>query len=239
MRTTPEVFYFTQFSIRHDRCSHKVGTDSVLLGAWMNCANAGLALDIGCGSGLLSLMIAQQCEGLIDGVEIDKECSVQATKNAARSKWKSRIHIHNQSIQDFNPGKKYDLIVTNPPYFINALHPPDLRRQASRHTELLPPDDLIASALLLLAARGKFNLVLPPAEAHRFIEIAKVSQLHCSRKWTFRSRGSKPVERYLLEMQFRETEVEYGEIILYEKADTWTEDYRLLVQPFYQMCQKV
>jgi tRNA1Val (adenine37-N6)-methyltransferase len=234
MRTTPEVFYFKQFSIRHDRCSHKVGTDSVLLGAWLNCTQASTALDIGCGSGLLSLMVAQRCNAAIDGVEIDTICSTQAVENVCQSKWKNRIHIYNQSIQEFDTGKKYDLIVTNPPYFVDSLHPPDLQRQVTRHTKRLSFDDLISAVHLHLAKRGKFNLVLPPVEANLFLELAKAGSLYCSRNWSFRSRDDKPVERYLLEMQFQENDAEHGNITLYEKDNTWSENYRALVQPFYQ-----
>ena len=126
----------------HDQCAHKVGTDSVLLGSWVDCANAQRVLDIGSGSGVISLMIAQRSRAHIDGVEIDTAAASQSKQNVRHSPWSDRIFIHEQRIQDFKPLQPYDLIVTNPPYFLNSLREPDASRTLSRHTDSLSLDTL-------------------------------------------------------------------------------------------------
>ena len=125
-----DYFKFKQFTIHQDKCAMKVGTDGVLLGAWAECANAKGILDIGTGTGLIALMIAQRSNAKIDAVEIDETASKQAKENIKKSLWNDRIEILNISFQDFSKStnEKYDLIVSNPPYFQNSLYAPDEKR---------------------------------------------------------------------------------------------------------------
>lgn len=159
-------FHFKQFTISQQGSSHKVGTDGVLLGAWVNIENTNSILDIGTGTGLISLMLAQRTSGkvIIDALEIQHEDAAQAKKNVEKSLWKTIINIHEVAAQNYLSGKKYDLIVSNPPYFINSWLPPDARRTMVRHTEHLSFQDLINSVIALMGPDGRFAVVLPYTE---------------------------------------------------------------------------
>jgi tRNA1Val (adenine37-N6)-methyltransferase len=230
-----EVFQFKKFSVRHDRCTMKVGTDAVLLAAWVNVKDATYLLDIGTGSGVIALMLAQRTTPAvtIDAVEISEQDARQADENRQASPWPNKIRIHHQSIQQFNSPEKYDLIVTNPPFFIDSLKPPDAKRGAARHTVTLSHEDLINAVERLLLNDGKFNIILPAAEGARFIEKAIRGSLFCTRHYSFRSKKEKPVERWLMEFSRQLTACEHGEIILYDKSNEWSEDYRKITGDFY------
>lgn len=231
------VFHFKQFSVKHDQCTMKVGTDAVLLGSWVRTNNAQEALDIGTGCGVIALMIAQRTSDTthIDGIEIQAQDSEQARDNVSNSPWRERVSIHHVSAQKFRPQKKYDLVVSNPPYFINSLEPPEKKRHHVRHAVALSYTDLLDTVERLLSNEGKFNVILPYAEGIHFIELASRKQLSCSRQYAFRSRKEKPVERWLLEFSYQEREKEEGEIVLYRNKDSWSDEYIELTKDFYLM----
>lgn len=155
-------FRFKQFTIRQDRCAMKVGTDSVLLGAWTDCMSASRVLDIGCGTALLSIMIAQRNPlAIIDAVEIDHSAASQATDNVASSPFSSRIHVTNSDIFSFKPSRTYDLIICNPPYFTTSLHSPDSTRTFARHNDSMPLSELSAYISSNLSSQGIFSVILP------------------------------------------------------------------------------
>lgn len=140
-------FNFKQFSVQQDLCSMKVGTDGVLLGAWTNTDNASRILDIGTGTGLISLMLAQRSKATIFAVDAEENACNQATINFDASPWKERLCIVHSKIQDYQPGEKFDLIVSNPPYFTGYYSSDDLSRDIARSADvLLPFEDLIAAA---------------------------------------------------------------------------------------------
>lgn len=228
-------FHFKQFSIRHERSTMKVGTDGVLLGAWTNIEHAVHLLDIGAGSGLIALMLAQRTskEALIDAVEIEDQDAQQAEENVAQSPWPEKIRIHKMAIQDFSSHKQYDVIVSNPPYFSNSHEPPDKRRHQTRHTVLLSFTDLLVSVQRLLKPDGRFNVVLPYTEGLHFITLASNYGLHCSRQWSFRTRAEKPIERWLLEFTTHDTLSETGAVLLYKEKDEWSDSYKALTKDFY------
>jgi tRNA1Val (adenine37-N6)-methyltransferase len=213
----------------------KVGTDAVLLGAWININQANRILDIGTGSGVISLMIAQrsQAQVHIDAVEIEHHDAEQAKENISNSPWPNRISIYESPIQNFSSETKYDLIVSNPPYFNNSFQPPDQNRLRTRHTITLDFDELLKSVIRLLKKEGTFNVILPYNEGLEFIGLAKQHTLFCSRQWSFRSRKEKPIERLLLEFKFQPSDQEESEIVHYEKDDTWTNTYKSLTKDFY------
>src|SRR6187551_2766436 len=144
----------------------KVGTDAVLLGAWTNVNDVNRILDIGAGSGVIALMLAQRSGNLvhIDAVEIEKEDAMQARENIQRSPWPECISVHEIPIQKFSPEIKYDLIVSNPPYFNNSFQPPDKKRLHTRHTISLDFTELLSSVARLLQPGGRFNVILPFTE---------------------------------------------------------------------------
>lgn len=230
-----DYFHFKKFSVRHDRSGMKVGTDGALLGAWTDVRKATQILDIGTGTGLIALMLAQRASEsvTIDAVEIDDQAYADAQENIAASPWHDRIHLHHKAIQDFHPNTKFDLIVTNPPYFQKSYKPPTAQREAARHTERLTFDEIIGIAEKLLVLNGKLNLILPFTEGSQFIELAEHKGLHCTRKWIFRTRANKPVERFLLEFSWEKKESDEGEILLYSSGEEWSDEYQELMHEFY------
>ena len=130
-------FTFKQFHVQHDRCAMKVGTDGVLLGCWTDVPAAGSVLDIGTGSGLIALMIAQRTNAQIDAIDIASDAYEQACINFAQSPWNERLKAYIASIQEWQHEALYDLIISNPPYFNNSLKNPDKGRELARHTDSL------------------------------------------------------------------------------------------------------
>ncbi|MCP4520438.1 MAG: methyltransferase [Cytophagales bacterium] len=229
-------FRFKQFEIYHDQCAMKVGTDGVLLGAWANHNEANKILDIGTGTGLIAIMLGQRCKTaqLIEGVEIDSDAYHQALENVENSPWKEKIKIHHSKIQEFAPNHKYDLIVSNPPFFLAGTQAKTQQRHQARHTQTLSFDDLLKSVKKLLAEEGKFSVVLPYQEGLSFIEKAKTHQLFCTRKTAVRSKHDKPLERLLLQFENKFINLEENELVIqYEQRNDYTEDYIALTQDFY------
>jgi tRNA1Val (adenine37-N6)-methyltransferase len=228
-------FHFKQFSVRHDRCSMKVGTDAVLLGAWVDVRDIKSVLEVGAGSGIISLMIAQRTSPVvkIDAVEIERGAAEQAVENILQSPWPSRIVVHPVAIQDFFPPEQYDMIICNPPFFNNSLKPPDKGRLQVRHTTSLTFEDLVSAAVRLLKSSGKLSVILPEQEGILFSEIALSSQLYNTRKHSFRTRSEKPIERWLLEFSKHKSDLEDGKILLYKGGLEWSELYKNLTKDFY------
>lgn len=173
-------FQFKQFTVWHDRCAMKVGTDGVLLGAWVDVQNVHTVLDIGTGSGLVALMLAQRCakDTRIIGVEIDPEAAAQAKENVERSPWPQQIDIVQADFRHHTFDSSFDLIVSNPPYFHEALACPNAQRRLARHTDTLTYDELLVGATALLSPRGRLCLILP-SEASALVEQkAQTQGLH-------------------------------------------------------------
>ena len=173
-----DYFSFKQFTIHQDRCAMKVGTDGVLLGVLAPTIDSGRILDIGTGTGLVGIMLSQRCpQAMVTGVELDANAAKQAEENATSTGWK--IKIINKSIQDFSfqCEEKFDLIVSNPPYFINSLKAPEKNRNTARHTDELSFEELIESAEKLLSEEGKFSVIIPYSEEENFIGIANKRNL--------------------------------------------------------------
>lgn len=230
-----DYFHFKKFSVRHDRSGMKVGTDGALLGAWTDVRQATQILDIGTGTGVIALMLAQRASEsvTIDAVEIDDQAYADAQENIAASPWHDRIHLHHMAIQKFNPSTKFDLLVTNPPYFQKSYKPPTAQRETARHTEQLTFDEILNTTEKLLTPSGRLNLILPYTEGLQFITLADHKGLHCTRKWIFRTRGNKPVERLLLEFRWIKKNPDEGEILLYSSGEEWSAGYKELMREFY------
>lgn len=230
-------FHFKKFSVAHGSSTMKVGTDAVLLGAWACIGEARKMLDIGTGSGVIALMLAQRSsdQAQIDAVEIEGSDAVQAEENFQRSPWPHKIHTHHSSIQDFYPHKKYDVIVSNPPYFSNSQSPPLQKRYHARHTIKLNHNDLTTAVERLLEDDGRFNIVLPFEEGKQFLALAENRMLYCSRRFGFKTRSDKKIERWLLEFKKHPGPVETGEILLYRQTDGegWDDAYMNLTKDFY------
>lgn len=228
-------FQFNRFVVYDSQCAMKVGTDGVLLGAWCHATHANRLLDIGTGCGVIALMLAQKtgAHSHIDGVEMDPACAAQAQQNVSRSPWPDKVKIWPLPIQDFRPTGAYDLIVSNPPFFVNSLLPPDHRRGISRHAGELSFHDLLAAVSTILAPHGSFDVIVPADSAHAFADLAGHFHLYCRRSCSFRSRPHKKVERVLMSFTRLPGEIIKEELVLYANGDTWSDAYHALTKDFY------
>lgn len=233
-RKTKDIFRFKQFSVKHDRCAHKVGTDGVLLGAWADVSHAHRILDVGTGSGVIALMMAQRSSSQthIDAIDISVEDCWQARENIAESPWPHKISVEHRALQLYQ-SDPYDLIVSNPPFFIDSAKPPAEERTRARHTESLPPEELLTHARRLLSPKGKLCIILPVTEGQSLISLAESFGYHCTRLCEFRARDTKPVERLLFQLQLNDQEIKKESLILYEYDEAWTTDYKNLTRDFY------
>jgi len=231
------TFAFKQFTIRQDRCAMKVGTDAVLLGAWVKTYGVRHALDIGTGTGVIALMLAQKSGAEIDAIDIDAEAAEEAAFNVQQSPWKDRVHVYHQSLQEFQSTseQRYELIVSNPPYFVDSLPAGDAPRTAARHTVYLPYEELIQGAANLLAKDGKFCVILPAKEGVAFQELASQYGLHITRMTKVKTTPEKPEKRLL--MQFSATpKAQVSESTLVIEQDgrhQYTEEYKELTKEYY------
>jgi len=229
-------FRFKQFTIIQDKTAMKVGTDGVLLGAWTRPEKAASILDIGTGTGLIALMMAQKSKALITAVEIEKDASDQAFQNIENSPWYERIRVHQSSVQDFsvNSGKKFDLIVSNPPYFQQSLKNPCEKRTLARHNDSLPLVELIQVVLILLESKGRFTVILPADSWSHFNRLAEDAELFPNRKLLVKPNLMLPPKRILVEYSFSHTDCGTDEIAI-EKYDRhhYTKEYRELTRDYY------
>ena len=173
------AFRFKQFAVEQDGVAMKVGTDGVLLGAWVDCLGAKRVLDIGTGTGVIALMVAQRCDAQrVVGVDIDSSAVQCAAQNFDNSPWRGRLEALQLPVQEFG-GETFDLIVTNPPYFVDSLLCPDSKRTTARHTTELTFEQLDDSVCRLLDRdKGRFALILPTEQMERYIAMTRL-QLVC------------------------------------------------------------
>lgn len=216
----------------------KVGTDGVLLGAWVETTSVQRVLDVGTGTGLIALMLAQRIAlAEITAVEIDIEAAGQARENAAASPWGDRIQILAQSVQEHTTSlatPTYDLIISNPPFFSGGVFSNQERRAEVRHTVKLPHSDLLRAAQKLLQPSGRLAVILPYLEGLRFQELASQYHLYPWRITEVHTRKEKPVERLLLEFGQEERPSANEKLVIHEAGENnWTEAYRNITRDFY------
>ena len=232
-------FRFKKFEIRQEHATMKVGTDGVLLGAWTNVANRSKALDIGTGTGLIAMMIAQRNPRLeVLAIEPDEASSEEALINFSTSPFSDRLQLLNgyvQEIQGLRP-QSFDLIVSNPPFFMAGSKSDNSKRHNARHTETLSFEDLLFAVQMLLNEKGLFSLILPPIEAEVFKKKALLFDLHLNRCTLVCPKESKGVERVLMEFSSDQTEsIEQSKLVINEESgrNNWTPAYRALTQAFH------
>ena len=226
-------FKFKQFSIDQDRCSMKVGTDGVLLGAWFPLYAGCNVLDIGTGTGLVALMAAQRGAGRVTAVEIDPDAADQARINAVNSPWADRIEVRCADIADFRTECRYDRIVCNPPYFRDSLRCPDSGRNTARHNDMLSYENLTLYAARLLADEGLFCLVLPYDSVPAFMKCAAAQGLDmCLRTDVITTQGKMP-KRSLVAFSRHSPALETDILTMCGPDGTDTPEYVALVRDFY------
>ena len=228
-------FQFKQFRIRHDRCAMKVGTDGVLLGAAAPVVGAKSVLDVGTGTGLIALMLAQrEPQARICGVELDKEAAAQATENVADSPWADRVEICCQDFRQFQGPNTYDLIVSNPPYFVNSLLAPKAERAAARHTASLPYEDLLAGVVQHLSPEGSFSLILPSEVQAEFVRLAQEQGLHLYQQIWVQTTPKAAPKRVLMNFSFRaDRPLEEEYLVIELERHSYSKDYIALTREFY------
>lgn len=231
-------FQFKQFKINQDGSAMKVGTDGVLLGAWTDVNEARSFLDIGTGTGLIAIMLAQRTEktSKIDAVEIDASSYQQAVNNFDDCPWSSQIEAYRTSFQDFicKTSRKYDVIVSNPPYFINSLKAKEESRTQARHTDGLPFEDLIEGAKALLNPEGRFSVILPVTEGDYFIRLARITGFSLSKRIEVLPNPGKPAKRLLIELTLINSNTEEGSICVENgQRHVYSPEYIELCKAFY------
>ena len=218
-----------------DACPMKVGTDGVLLGAWVALGAADrLLLDVGTGTGVIALMLAQRSPAAgVTALDIDAACAEQARANADRSPWGGRVTTCCAPVQEYRPEEPFDLVVSNPPYYDRSLLPPDAGRTTARHTVALTHGELIAAACRLLAPEGRLAVILPAVEAQRFREQAR-GRLALRRLTEVWSTPRSGVKRCLMEfVRGDAAELRTDRLVIEEAPGRFTEEYRRLTGDFY------
>jgi tRNA1Val (adenine37-N6)-methyltransferase len=229
-----QCFKFKQFVIHQDKCAMKVGTDGVLLGAWVDLPKTGNFLDIGTGTGLLSLMMAQRSQAKITAIECIEQASKQAKENIQISPWASQIQVIQENIENYNSDVKFDFIISNPPFFNNSQLAPNLERNTARHTLHLSPETLIKQVNRLLSINGSFACIYPPAEAEIIEKIANKLNLFCNKKAFVYPTQEKRPHRKMLTFGYRNQSCQTENIIIEtEVRHKYTERYKELTKDYY------
>jgi tRNA1Val (adenine37-N6)-methyltransferase len=214
----------------------KVGTDGVLLGAWTNIDNAKTVLDIGTGTGLITLMLAQRLnnKSLIDAIDIDKSAAEQATDNIVNSGFKG-ICCMWVALQEYADccQKNYDLIVSNPPYFSDSLHSPDQQRTLARHTPSLTSTDFVKHAVRLLSDVGKLSVIFPYGDHRKMIDVACNEGLTVTRMTTVYTTPNSSAKRILIEFSKETNQLIINELIIETERHIYSEDFTTLLKDFY------
>lgn len=234
-------FQFKQFTVKQERCAMKVGTDGVLLGAWVRInSDTRRILDVGSGTGLIALMMAQRCpEAEIDGVELDPEAFEQGVENFEQSPWELNLFNYHSSFQQFAEEieEKYDLIISNPPFFNHGDRPESSRKMA-RDFSSLPIESLVKGADQLLAKNGRLALILPVDQEQHLLEIIRIYNFFPSRITKVRGTAQSPIKRILVECSrgvptspTQKPHIE--ELIIEYQRHQYTKEYRELVSEFY------
>lgn len=232
----PPPFHFKKFVVEQAPGVHPVSTDAVLLGAWAPAPDHGTILDIGCGTGVVALLLAQRtpAEVQVHGIDVHPPSVVLAERNAAATPWRNRLIIREADAVNWTgAGTQYDLVVSNPPYFSETTRSPDGDRRRARHFSSLRPGQLLAAACRLLAPRGRLCVILPPTTAQHLAEAGACLDLYVTRRLDVVTRPGKKTERILLVME--RTPYSYRRewlVLLDEKGDP-APGFRRLCGAFY------
>lgn len=231
-------FNFKQFTIKQDRCAMKIGTDGVLLGAWSpipdNCYSV---LDIGTGTGIIALMIAQRSNAnQIDALEIDESAYEQATENFENAPWSDRLFCFHAGLDELidEPEDEYDLIISNPPFYTENFKTENDQRDLARFEDAMPFEMLFEAADLLLSENGIFSVIIPFKEEEYFIDLAKEFELFPIKLTRVKGTPTSEIKRSLLAFQrFESNEIEIDELTIETERHIYTEEYIALTRDFY------
>ena len=231
------MFHFKKFSIEDSAAAMKIGTDAVLLGAWTKCENESRILDIGTGSGILSLMLAQRTSKIfIDALEIDQEAATLAMENAKFSPWGNWITVHQTSFQEFAKASpnKYSLIICNPPFFSKSLKASTKARNLARHNDSLPLNELLSGVTNLLTNNGKASFIFPFEAIANWKNEARYFSLFPARITVVKSSQTHLPHRAMVTFSKEgKTKMIENEIYIYHEKGVYSNEYRELTMPYY------
>ena len=231
-----DKFEFKQFSVNQSKCAMKVGTDAVLLGAWVETNDAQNILDIGTGTGVIAIMMAQKSKAEIVALDIDASACEQSRENVLNSPWPNRVQVYNESLQHFAEhfSLKFDLIVSNPPYFVDAYKSAEEARNQARHTDQLPFSDLVKCAIQLLNPNGRLCIILPTKESIKFRALAAANNLFLTKITHVKTTQYKDEKRQLLQFELINKKlIEETLVIEQEERHCYSNDYKELTKDFY------
>jgi len=229
------MFRFKQFAIRQENAAMKVGTDGALLGAWSDVSKAKNILDIGTGTGIIAMMVAQRNkEAKITAIEIDQNALIDASFNVNNCPWPKRIEIFQTSLQDFIPSNKFDSIISNPPFFENSLKSNSGEKIKARHTDSLHYSDILEFSSTYLNENGTLHLILPIENAEKCIELGKEQGFYLKRVCTVKPVPHKNAHRLVFELsKSNNNTVSESLIIETGKRHDYSQDYIALTKAFY------
>ena len=214
----------------------KIGTDGILIGAWVNVSKKFRALDIGSGTGIITIMLCQRNLNLeLDSIELSANAIMDAKINFENCNWSNRIKLFHQDLKDFHPNYNYDLIVSNPPYFKKSLQPSNSERSKARHQNDLKLEDILKFSKQNLTKDGSLNLILPFEQKSEAIEFAKKYGLNSIRECAVYPKPNKAPHRILIELSKNENKQMIKESLVIEEAGrhNYSEDYKKLTREFY------
>ena len=232
------MFSFKQFTVQQDKCAMKIGTDGVLLGAWCPIDNNPFSvLDIGAGTGILSLMLAQRSNAeQIDSLEIDEEAYEQCVENFENSPWSDRLFCFHAGLDEFinEPEDEYDIIISNPPFYSEDYKTESSQRDLARFQDALPFEDLIEAADLLLSENGIFAVIIPFKEEKKFIDLCAEVELYPIKVTRIKGTPTTEIKRSLLAFKRYELPVlEADELVIETSRHQYTDEYIELTKDFY------
>jgi len=232
------TFNFKQFSVQQDKCAMKIGTDAVLLGAWCPIDNNPFSvLDIGAGTGILSLMLAQRSYAeQIDALEIDEDAYEQCVENFESSPWSDRLFCFHAGLDEFidEPEDEYDIIISNPPFYSEDYKTDNSQRDLARFQDAMPFEELVEAADLLLSENGIFAVIIPFKEEERFIDLCAEVELFPVKVTRVKGSHTTPIVRSLLAFKRYELSVlTADELVIEINRHEYTDDYINLTKDFY------
>ncbi|TQD40471.1 tRNA1(Val) (adenine(37)-N6)-methyltransferase [Haloflavibacter putidus] len=230
-------FRFKEFSVEQDKCAMQIGTDGVLLGAWTTIPkNTFSILDIGAGTGVIALQMAQRSQAeLIDAIEIEENAYEQCVENFENSPWNDRLFCYHASLEEFTEeiDESYDLIVSNPPFYDEDFTSVEATRNTARFTEALPFSELIKNVAKLLSEKGNFSLIIPHKNQEEVLQLAKEAGLYLQKITLVQGNADTPVKRNLLQFSFTEVALEKTQLVIEKERHQYTQEYKDLVKAFY------
>ncbi len=228
------IFKFKEFEINQQGCAMKINTDGVLLGAIVHSQHPSRILDIGTGTGVIAMMLAQRFPlSQVHAVEIDEDAFATAIQNFQNSAFSSRLQGYSGSFEDLIDVDNYDLLVSNPPFYTNSLHNPDLRKKLARHTDFDFFDRLLAFAKTNLSERGELHLILPVELADYVVREGLKLDFHLVKKIEIKSFVNTEVIRNIITLSKVQYEISIEEFIIYESKGVYSQEYKELLKPFF------